>query len=149
EWVAHTLWSAPRQSSLKKAPATRLTQTRRREAKGFSSQALGTSALPNRTCIPGWRSSEPSRLDRFDLIAQSRRAESQSRQATAKKSWNPTENPPWLDEKFYYEQIQPRLLALQAQRIRSAISVSLSYASRIRSGKSVPHPSLDYSRICW
>jgi CRISPR-associated endonuclease Cas1 len=145
EWIAHTLWSSTLPSSLTKAPATRLTQNRKREAKGIPSQPLPNRTLTTqnfiRTALANNRpmAAKFARLSRFDPVAQSRRADTQRRQAGALRSWNPTENPGWLDEKFYREQIQPRLVSLETRSIQSAISVSQAYALKIRASRCVPH----------
>ncbi len=44
EWISHTLWSTTRQPSRAKAPATRLTQRRKREAKGILTVLVGSIA---------------------------------------------------------------------------------------------------------
>jgi hypothetical protein len=75
-----------------------------------------------------------------DPIAQARRADTQRRQVAALRSWNPVEKPDWLDEKFYREQIQPRLQAIQVPKIQAALSVSEAYAMKIRKGRCMPHP---------
>ena len=81
-----------------------------------------------------------ARLNRFDPVAQTRRADTVRRQAAARQAWNPTEKPGWLDERFYREQVQPRLMSIQLPKIKFALSVSEPYALKIRSGKCVPHP---------
>lgn len=80
------------------------------------------------------------RLNRFDPVAQSWRAESQRRQAAAREAWNPAEKPDWPDEKAYRERVQPRLSGVIVPRIMSALSVSQPYALRIRAGRRIPHP---------
>jgi hypothetical protein len=75
-----------------------------------------------------------------DSIAQKRRSETQHRQVAARRAWNATDLPEWLDEKLYREQIQPRLITIPLPAIKSALSVSQLYALRIRGGKCVPHP---------
>jgi hypothetical protein len=44
--------------------------------------------------------------------AQAQRSATQRRQAAASKAWNPSDQPEWLDEKTYRENIQPRLARL-------------------------------------
>jgi CRISPR-associated protein Cas1 len=145
EWMVRTLWSGSSSTSKIKAPATRLTQARKREAKGIPAQPLPESGAIQRTLLTKSLSNDSpiipklARLDRFDPVAQSRRAESQRRQAAAQRSWNPSEKPDWLDEKFYCEQIQPRLLALDIREIQFTLAVSAPYALTIRAGLRVPH----------
>jgi CRISPR-associated endonuclease Cas1 len=150
EWIAHTLWSTSSQPARTKAPATRLTQRRKREAKGIPTATLVTSiANPltsRRDCVRMVFRESPLvaaklvRLNPHDPIAQARRADTQRRQAAALKAWNPTRKPNWLDEKFYRKKIQPRLMTLQVSEIQSALSISKPYALRIRTRRCVPHP---------
>jgi hypothetical protein len=83
---------------------------------------------------------KPVRLKAYDPIAQARRADTQRRQAAALKAWRRSDIPEWLDEKFYREQVQPRLRVIPYLSVQSALSVSEAYALRIRGGKCVPHP---------
>jgi hypothetical protein len=48
--------------------------------------------------------------------------------------------PDWLDEKFYPEEIKPRLSQLQVRVIQLGLAVSEPYALRIRTGDCIPHP---------
>jgi len=146
EWIAHTLWSSTSQQFRAKAPATRLTQNRKREAKGISTQPLVGPAMTDWTLALTGASNNTqvvpklARLDRFDAVAQSRRADSQRRQAAAQRCWNPAEKPDWLNKEFYCKQIKPRLRAIQVSSIQRALSVSEPYALSIRSGERIPHP---------
>ncbi len=145
EWMLRTLWSSSSTSKIE-VPATRLTQDRKREAKGIPTQSLADPASTDRTMastapsnnvqiVPKW-----ARLHRFDPVAQSRRAESQRRQAAARKSWNPSEKPDWLDEHFYKEKVLSQLSRVTVRTIMLALSISEPYAIRIRSGQCIPHP---------
>lgn len=146
EWIAHTLWSTILQPHRTKAPATRLTQDRKREARGILTQPLIESGIAQQTLAPKTLSNDfpiipkPARLDRFDPVAQSRRAESQRRQAAARKIWNSAEKPDWLDEKTYSKKILPRLVTISVTTIRAALDVSVPYATNIRAGRRRPHP---------
>jgi CRISPR-associated endonuclease Cas1 len=147
EWIAHTLWSSASQPSRAKAPATRLTQRRKREAKGIPiSTDIPNLLTSRRECVPmvsrvnRWVGPKPVRVNAHDQVARARRSESQRRQATALKTWNPAEKPDWLDEKFYRERIQPSLHNNSVLKIQNALSVSEPYALRIRSGRCIPHP---------
>jgi CRISPR-associated endonuclease Cas1 len=146
EWMLRTLWSGSSSKSKIEAPATRLTQDRKREAKGILTQPLADLAITERTPTFATASDETQvvprlvRLDRFDPVAQSRRAESQRRQIAAQRAWNPTEKPDWLDEKTYRERVQPQLLRIAAPKIMCALSISEPYALRIRGGRCIPHP---------
>jgi CRISPR-associated endonuclease Cas1 len=136
EWIAHELWTVTSRAPKEKAPATRLTQNRKREAKGIP---------PIEQAVRSMRESllklpKPFGLDARDPIAQSRRAKGQKRQAATLKEWLPSEKPDWLDDKFFRQQIQPRLHSVQASDIQAALSVSKSYAQRIGTCACAPHP---------
>jgi CRISPR-associated endonuclease Cas1 len=149
EWIAHNLWSTTSRLARAQAPATRLTQRRKREAKGIQT---GTPVMPSAippvlsgNCFP-MLSRENSlvtpkrvRLNGRDPIAQARRADSQRRQAAALKAWNPSDKLDLLDKKFYRERIQPRLAAVTVPTIVTALAVSKPYATNIRAGRCVPH----------
>jgi selenocysteine lyase/cysteine desulfurase len=72
--------------------------------------------------------------------AEARRAETQRRHAAEQKAWQPSQQPAWLDEETYREQIQPRLSAITVPMISSALGISEPYATEIRAGKRRPHP---------
>jgi len=148
EGITHALWSTTSRSSREKVPATRLTQNRKREAKGIPTNepTLNANSLisgPECTAkvSPEIRLiSRAVRLNAHDPIAKARRAEGQRRQVAARRGWNLSEKPDWLDKKFYRQQIQPLLSDATVTSIQSALSVSEPYASRIRSGRCIPHP---------
>jgi CRISPR-associated endonuclease Cas1 len=155
EWMLRALWSSNSSTSRIEVPATRLTQDRKREAKGIPTQLSSESGSIQRALVTKIFSDELriipklARLDRFDPVAQSRRAESQRRQVAAQRTWNPTEKPDWLDEKTYRERVQPQLLGIAAPKIMSALLISEPYALRIRGGRCIPHPRhwLDLARL--
>jgi len=136
EWVAHTLWSTKSQSSGAMAPATRLTQNRRREAKGIPPRTPIAAIVQRENPL---LAPKPIRLSAYDPVAQARRAATQRRQAAVQRAWCPKTNPEWLDKEFYRDQIQPRLLATRVKSIQIAIAVSQAYARKIQKGKCVPH----------
>jgi CRISPR-associated endonuclease Cas1 len=146
EWMLHTFWYGNSRTPKTKTPATRLTQRRRREAKGIPTQPLAESVNTERSLASAAFSNgvrivpKLVRLHRFDPVAQSRRAESQRRQAAARRGWNPMEKPDWLDEKMYRSKVQPQLAQILVPRIMSALSISEPYAVRIRAGRCIPHP---------
>lgn len=136
EWIASTLWSTTSQPCRAKAPATRLTQNRKREAKGIPANApVPMASSENHLIAP-----KPVRLCAYDPIAQSRRANTQRRQAAELKAWHPAEKPNWLDERFYRERIQPRLVGITVATIVSTLAISEPYATNIRGGRCIPHP---------
>lgn len=137
EWTARTLWSDTSHTSRTRAPTTRLTQNRKREAKGIPGESRSITLGYPRQIMSN--NAKFARLSRFDSIAQARRSESQRRQASERKTWNPNEKPGWLDEKVYAQQIQPRLSNVHVRQIQDALTVSLAYGTRIRAGYCVPH----------
>lgn len=71
--------------------------------------------------------------------AQLKRAATQQVNALAQHAWKPSDQPSWLTEEFYSEQIQPALLSVRGFLIARALKVSNSYARDIRKGLR-PHP---------
>jgi hypothetical protein len=55
-------------------------------------------------------------------------------------NWSKTEKPSWLTEDFYRKEILPKLGKVIIGNIATALEVSYPYASRIRSGRYLPHP---------
>jgi len=158
EYVAQTLWSGvkSRHGDNSVLP-TRLTQQRRREARGkvwtarvkFSQtdhlcRGCGKRIHEGRThcslCAVGSateRLIDAARVGRRTAnspAAQLKRASTQRRNALAQHAWDPSEQPRWLTEKFYAEKIQPLLASMSASAIARQISVSRWYAGRIREG---------------
>jgi hypothetical protein len=146
EWIASTLWSTTSRASKTKAPATPLTQRRKREAKGIPiSTAVANPLTSLRDCVPRvtrentFVALKTVQLNGRDPVAQARRAGTQRRQAAALKAWNATQKPKWLEENFYREKIQPRLTLIAIPVLMSALGVSRPYATDIRAGRR-PHP---------
>jgi len=164
EWVAQALSQSIPKPSRQFLPATRLTQGHRRQAKGGSPlpPAVPPPLAPRlcRTCGTPLKYGETNcgvcnrataqqlmtglarigRQTTHSRQAQTRRANTQRRQAVALKAWNPSEHPKWLTEKVYRERIQPRLGGVTVPVIASALRVSEPYASAIRAGRRFPHP---------
>jgi CRISPR-associated endonuclease Cas1 len=139
EWMAHTLWSTTSHSPQAKKPATRLTQDRKRQAKGIQIPvAKAIKPLISLGDVPPIP--KPLSLNPRDPIAQVRRAETQKRQLASRKAWNASENPDWLNQEFYRKEIQPQLLRVKVPSIQSILEVSQAYALRIRSSQCIPHP---------
>ena len=62
-----------------------------------------------------------------------------ARQVAAERSWEQADTPQ-LDERWYVEQIAPKLAVLTLPAIARATGVSTSAASKWRSGRTTPHP---------
>jgi CRISPR-associated endonuclease Cas1 len=163
EGIARALWSSTPKRRRLESLSTPLTQTRKRAAKNISATekpelvpnvpnvcgVCGTSIARAcrycRICATTIRrenvikASKFGRLETHKPQAQARRSETQRRQQAARKNWKSGSLPDWLDEKFYREQIQPRLAELQVRIIQFELGVSEPYALRIRGGLCVPH----------
>jgi hypothetical protein len=58
----------------------------------------------------------------------------------AERAWNPADQPDWLDDKTYVQQIHPRLADVTISNIALTLGLSFPYASDIRAGRRRPHP---------
>ena len=165
EWISRTLWSTLRKPARQIYPATRLTQSRRSQAKGGQS-LMPTDLGPEapricRTCGEALKRGAKSycascsvAVSRKNLTeaaklgqvathspkAEALRAETQRRHAVERKIWRPSDNPDWLTEKTYRQKIQPRLAGVTVPTISAALGISEPYATDIRAGRRVPHP---------
>jgi hypothetical protein len=164
EWVVRTLWLTTAKPVRSEAPATRLTQSRKREAKGAPALLAASQApIPQNRCrgcgvvierrgthcascavpITTGRlgiAADKGRIAAQSQEAQARRSDTQRRHATGRASWQPSDQPAWLDGATYAEKIQPLLASITNSAIVSALGVSLPYAVNIRHGKRCPHP---------
>jgi len=164
EWVARTLWSTIRKSDREPAPATRLTQSRKREVTGAPSLPPAVSApRPQNIChgcgvpiTPGCThcancsvqivtghlvsAAASGRIASKSAKARARLADTQRRHNADIRSWTPESLPEWLDQEFYDQKIQPLLAQLTRSAITSALAVSRVYAGDIRAGRRRPHP---------
>ena len=164
ERISRTLWSTIRKPARQLSPATRLTQGRRRQAKGAPS-SLPAKSPPRppavcRVCgVPirlrrtycascavtvskeGFvKAARLGRVAARSREAKARQAETQRRHAAAKKAWQATSQPAWLNEETYREKIQPALTGITVSTISKALGVSEPYATDIRAGRRRPHP---------
>jgi CRISPR-associated endonuclease Cas1 len=160
EYVAHALWA---DRSVSKAPATRLTQRHKREAKGHTSlppavpipkrenlcRGCGKTIQSGRVncarCAVDKATKnmlDAARIGRLTANgpkAQAKRAEKARKNALAQHSWKPSEKPAWLTQELFEQKIQSLLANVSMSSIRSSIGVSKWYASKIRQGYR-PHP---------
>ena len=163
EWVTRALWSSSARLAREPAPPTRLTQRTKREVKGASNQAPPIKAPKRETLCPvcgktiqkrsakcaacygenaSQRMIDIARIGRQTANspdARLKHAETQRRNALAQRAWKPSDQPAWLTEQFYSKKVQPVIAAMSASAIARQISVSRSYAGRIREGYR-PHP---------
>jgi CRISPR-associated endonuclease Cas1 len=163
EWVLRTLWSTMRKPTGQAYPATRLTQSRRRQAKGssFDSRSednlrplricriCGASIKKGQTycasCVVGVsregliEAAKLGRIATHTLEAETLRAKTQRKHAAAIAAWQPSELPQWLNEEAYWKKIQPALAGIPISTIASALDISEPYATNIRKGRRLPH----------
>ena len=162
EWVSRELWSTVQKPNRQRLPATRLTQTHKREAKGISSTLpIQAPPKPLRVCrgcgapiIYGKnfcsscgvivardeliKSAQRGRIAAQSSEAQARRVETQRRNASAQRKWEESRQPKF-SEAIYRNEIQPRLSRVTIPAIMSALNVCESYAADIRRGRRKPH----------
>ncbi|HZQ17466.1 MAG TPA: CRISPR-associated endonuclease Cas1 [Terriglobales bacterium] len=165
EWVARELWSTTRKRVNTELPPTRLTQNRKRQAKGRPSET-GMVSAPlreklchncgkrlskggERLCI---KCAQPGLVDRMRAVAAKGRLTAQSptaqvlRSATQKRNWSKIRE--WkqsgssvsVNEQTYTQEILPRLANCKSSEIARTLGVSLQYAVWIRRGLRQPHP---------
>jgi len=163
EYIARELWTTTRKRSSFQEPPTRLTQQRKREAKG-STYSAGTKRVTrsDRVCIEcGTQVTRghdrcrecASTLWTRDLIegakagrmlanspkAQRSRIATKRRQDSARQEWIRSGQPA-ISKEVYKNQVQPKLIGITVSSIQTALQVSSVYASHIRRGRRVPHP---------
>jgi len=98
------------------------------------------------SCVPAISKAELVKAARHGRVAahskeaEARRAETQRRQHAAKRAWQASDLPSWLNEEIYREKIQPRLVGVTVSTISRALGVSEPYAADIRAARRVPHP---------
>jgi CRISPR-associated endonuclease Cas1 len=163
EFVARRLSSTIAKSNHYIGPATRLTQTNKRRARGIVADVkIAEPPRPETVCEGCGKPISRERkhcaecaiaVSRQNLVdiarygriaaqsagARQRRAETQRKHEAGKRNWSPATLPDWLNNETYAQKIQPRLLALTNGTIASALGVSMAYAADIRVGRRRPH----------
>lgn len=164
EWVSRALWSTLSRPSRRDFPATRLTETSRREAKGGSIVSAKEEALkvPRlcRTCGNGLghgkrecafcakltarvniiNAAKLGRLATHLPKAEALRSATKRRHDAELKNWQASDLPHWLNEETYRLKVKPRLSCISVPKISAALGISEPYATDIRAGRRVPHP---------
>jgi len=164
ERVSREVWVTRTKTMRGFFPATRLTGTHKRAAKGvLSTPKIVEPPRPPAVCRMCGASIKFGRIycascnvtaSREGLIeaaktgrlvahspeVRARQAEKQRQHNSAAKAWNPSDQPQWLTEQVYREQIRPRLATVPVGTIASALDVSQPYATHLRKGAYVPHP---------
>jgi CRISPR-associated endonuclease Cas1 len=163
EMVARTLWSTIRKQVRHRRPATRLTQSYRREARAIQSgpsippmprtqsycRECGAEIGGGRTfcakCVNALNTvglieaAKEGRIAAQSEVAQTRRSETQFRHQAEMHLWKSSDLPTWLDENYYLSEIQPRLPRITLSVLSTKLGVSTPYAVDIRCGRRVPH----------
>lgn len=164
ERVSRTLWAKRSRPYHQSVPATRLTESHRRHGKGEPViHAATNSPKPPKVCQVCGASIKNSdnycascavSVSRDSLIkaarqgriashspkAENQRGETQRQHHSAKRAWQPSDLPGWLNEKTYLDKIQPRLAEVTVPAIAKALGISGSYAADIRVARRRPHP---------
>jgi CRISPR associated protein Cas1 len=163
EWVSRVLWSTVRGHERRLRPATHLTQSHRRNAKGKPHPPIVVPPRPPRLCrtcgakvTDGYdrcasckvavcrkeliRAAHEGRIASHSPEAESKRAENRRRHAAALRAWQPSDQPKWLNEETCRREIQPRLASVTVPAMKTALGISKVYATNIRAGKVLPHP---------
>jgi hypothetical protein len=157
------LWSTLRKPVQQTVPATRLTQSRRRQVQENSTETESMKGPRVPRICSGCGSdlkhgrklcaecSKPSsrenllvaanlgRIATHSPGAEKRRAETQNRQRKAMRDWKPADKPAWLSEKYCRETVVKSLKSIAVPAIAATLSVSKPYAAEIRNGR-LPHP---------
>jgi CRISPR-associated endonuclease Cas1 len=163
EWLSRKLWSTLRKPVQQRVPATRLTQSRRRQVRGTSTEIeSATGPRVPRICSGCGSDLKRGRklcaecskpVSRENLLvaanlgriathgpeAEKRRAETLNRQRKAIREWDPSDKPDWLNEKYYRETVVRSLKLVRVSTIAATLHVSEPYATEIRNSR-VPHP---------
>jgi hypothetical protein len=72
--------------------------------------------------------------------AQTKRAETQRRNAEAVRQWNPDTLPTWLTAEAFARRVVPALQHVRTSDVSSCLESSQSYAAQVRAGERIPDP---------
>ena len=161
EWAAKEIASSTK--TRKSDPPTRLTQNHKRALTGGTFLPKSErSVKPRNLCSVcgheiknkhekcGLCATETSiqrlpviastgRIASHTSIAETKRSETRQANHAALQEWSASDQPDWLTEKYYLENMQPMLAPLYTSVIARQLTVSRGYANEIRHGR-VPHP---------
>jgi CRISPR-associated endonuclease Cas1 len=163
EWVARQLWSRKKKTPQEPPPPTRITQERKRVAKGASPPPIVATGPRRHPICRGCgkeisrgsshcpKCAAPLQTERIKAAARAALDAAHSPEARAKQAeternrrkvqaeWSPSMQPKWLTEKVYWKKIQPALASISNSHIAKQLGISRCSASHIRSGKLRPH----------
>jgi len=161
EWVMQQIASTTK--TRRASPATRLTQNRKREARGGKPQIIPKPSLklPNvcgncdneivrgsekcKSCAlevttPKLiKAASQGRIVSHTAQAEFKRSQTQLANQASRRAWSASDQPTWLTAEFYSEKIQPLVPSLSGRALARHLKVSHGYAIEIRNGR-VPHP---------
>jgi CRISPR-associated endonuclease Cas1 len=164
EMIARQFWSRRKRSSAQEQIPTRLTQTRKRDAREQVREPLSPEQpKPTRICrhcgadLKRGRShcskcspaiardnlliaAELGRIKTHAPAAEARRGATQAKQRMALRNWNAASHPEWLSEHVFRTRIRPLLAQIEVPTLAKSIDVSKPYATSIRRGERLPHP---------
>ncbi len=158
ESVARMFWSPTAKGDQSLGPATRLTQSYKREAKGSSPWPSPISPPRRENLCRGCgktiqrgstncadcamsgaterlvSAAKLGRLAARNPEARAKHVASRRRHAQACSAWNAASQPAWLTGELYSKRIQPLLALMSSSAVAKQIGVSRWYAGRIRQG---------------
>jgi hypothetical protein len=161
EWAVKEIAATTR--TQRQTPATRLTQNRKRALTGrvFLPKSERSVSPPNMCSACGneihrgtkkcgycavedstlhlTRAATQGRIASHTSDAEAKRSKTQQANSATLQEWSASDQPSWLTEKFYVDNMQPLLVPLSSRAIARHLSVSRGYATEIRRGR-VPHP---------
>ena len=164
ERAARIFWANAKSASNHLSPATRLTQSYRRMARGKEPvpsvpevphaprlcklcgtfirghQKVCSVCAPTNSKEALIKAAHKGRIASQTPKVLARLAEKQRSHQIAQRNWNPADQPDWLREAAFDEKIRPRLADVTVSTIALTLGVSLPYASDIRAGRRRPHP---------
>ena len=165
EYIARELWfTTKKRASSQDLRPTRLTQNKKRAAKGHPAQVATIpksrrerlcrkcgkvlSAGGEHLCASCMKPklaegmvvvAKKGRLTSHTIEAKAFRSATQQRHWSARKEWMRSGGTS-ISEEVYKSQIQPNLMGMTVISIQTALQVSIVYASHIRRGMRTPHP---------
>jgi len=163
EWFTETIWSTVPNAAGRRAPGTRLTRRRWREATGIALSSTKSAPAPQSLCRNCGASisvgkghcdrcsetlarenlakgAQYGRIRALTPEAKAKRSNTVQRQNEAQQAWNPSSLPNWLDNETYVTRIRPLLERFTRSAIASLLNVGIDYAGEVRAGRRIPHP---------
>jgi len=163
EWFAETIWSTVPNAAGRRAPGTRLTRRRWREATGMALSSTKSAPAPQSLCrncgasisvgkghcdrcsetLARENLAKAAQFGRVRALtpeAKAKRSETVRLQNEAQQAWDPATLPAWLDNEVYISRVRPLLERFTRSVIAAALGVGIDYAGEVRAGRRIPHP---------